>query len=61
MSHEELAVETPETLHPILTGGLVKQRGRDESRKEDLMVDNCGISFLIASIFFFIEISKIIN
>lgn len=29
--------------------------------KEDLMVDNCGISFLIASNFFFIEISKIIN
>lgn len=45
---EELAVETPETLYPISTGGLVKQRGRDESRKEDLMVDNCGVSFLIA-------------
>lgn len=49
---EGLAAETPETLHPLSTGGLVKQGGRDESRKEDLMVDNCGISFLIASIFF---------
>lgn len=50
---ERLAVDTPETLHPISTGGLVKQRGRDESRKENLMVDYSGISFLIASNFFF--------
>lgn len=34
---------------------------RDTSKKEDLIADECGISFLIASIYFFIEISKIIN